>query len=178
MLSLIVLFRILFFLLGQYMPNWREDLPMIIVDIDGTIADSSKRLQDIGFDPKKPREEWPQKPSDWGDHMTDRPIFPMIHIVNDLYESNFIWIVTIRHPIPDTIRWLETHGVCHDRLVELGSEDNSLQPAEYKETWLHSLPDEFRGRIVCAFEDSPSMIKMFRENGILCLDVGQCAGSM
>jgi hypothetical protein len=99
------------------MPNWREDLPMIIVDIDGTIADSSKRLQDIGFDPKKPREEWPQKPSDWGDHMTDRPIFPMIHIVNDLYESNFIWIVTIRHPIPDTIRWLETHGVCHDQRI-------------------------------------------------------------
>jgi hypothetical protein len=153
----------------------RSTLPIVIFDLDGTLCDSSKRLEDIGFDPKAPISQWP---TEWGDHLTDQPIMPAISILRDLYESNRIWILTIRKDIPETGMWLNNHEVFHDQLFQIGDDSQGLSPAEMKEHWLSTLSTDDREKILCAYEDSPSMIKMFRHYGIFTLDVGQFEGSM
>jgi len=153
---------------------------IIIVDLDGTICDSSARLEAIGFDPTKPIEEWPKY---WGDHSKDPQIPDMVKLVKCLFEKYEIWIVTIRNGEPEhrvaTEEWLNRRDIPYEKLYTLGREGiKQPPPAEIKRNWLYSLLPEERENILFAMDDSPSMLAMFKEEGIKTLDVGQFAGSM
>lgn len=155
-------------------------MSIIIVDIDGTVCNSSDRLSEVGFDPKAPREEWPEY---WGDHSKDKPIEPVIEFVNQLYDVGYyIWMVTIRGRVnsyKDTKSWLARYGVDYTRLYTLGEDSNKFSdPSQVKREFIQQLDYEIRDDIFMAIEDSPSMIKMFKEEGIRVLDVGQFHGSM
>ena len=150
---------------------------IIVVDIDGTICDSSERLKSINFDPSLPIDQWPG-PDGWGDHSTDKPIQAVIDLINGVSDLYQIWICTIRHPTPATSLWLRDNNVKYDKLFMLGREGDDRVPADIKEVWLDSLLPEERNMIVMSLEDSPGMIDMFRSYGIRTLDVGQFEGSM
>lgn len=152
-----------------------ENTKILIVDIDGTVCDSSERLAAIGYNPALPADQWPK---DWGDHMLDKPIPEVLDMINVLFHRYEIWYVTIRWAEPSSLLWAHSH-LTYDELFCLGKEGNITErPEEVKRNWLRSLPHSQRCRITAAFEDSPSMIKMFREEGIKTLDVGQFSGSM
>jgi FMN phosphatase YigB (HAD superfamily) len=149
---------------------------IVIVDLDGTLADSTERLMEVGFRPGLPASEWP---TDWGDCMKDKPIPVVIELVNNLYENYEIWIMTIRSKESNTESWLEKHNVCYDALKFLdGTGMEGLHPVQRKVAYVLSLPAETRSRIRFCLEDSPAMIEAFRKIGITCFDVGPFYGSM
>ena len=147
-----------------------------IIDLDGTLADSSKRLQRVGFDPRAPMSSWP---TDWGDCREDTPIGDLIELAGVLYEHYTVWIVTIRPPEPGLEEWLHDNDIAYDKLHALGNARYvGDSPAELKRDFISSLDPITRDLIAFTLEDSPSMVQMFREEGIRCLDVGPFFGSM
>lgn len=42
---------------------------------------------------------------------------------------------------------------------------------ELKQSWLLSLPNEDRERLMCAFDDRQRVVDMWRRNGVLCCQV-------
>jgi hypothetical protein len=155
---------------------------IILVDIDGTVADSSKRLKKVGFDPSKPPNEWPKK---WGDVSKDLPIKPIVDLVGYLQYKYETFYVTIRDigEQEKTVKWLNKHKLFADLAhtycigdITGQTPDVTSLKKDFVEKTLVDL--KLRDNIAFAIEDSPKMIEMYRDLGITCLDVGKFFGSM
>lgn len=140
--------------------------PVVVVDIDGVLADCKHRLQYILKDCKH---------KDWEafDRLTpyDTPIKPTIKIVNLLREDGHtIILLTGRgeRVREATETWLEYHGVRYDRLL-MRSEGDRRPAWTVKMQKLHR---ENLGphNVFCIFEDEPETVRRMRERGFLVYD--------
>lgn len=136
----------------------------IIVDIDGTLADNSHRQHLIET------EGWDVF---FSECYHDIPIEPIVSIVQILEEYHSILIVTGR---PEkykalTRQWLDKNGI---RFLELYMrKDGDHRPDyEVKQEMLVEIKREYDPLLV--IDDSPKVVKMWRDNGLICLQNEGC----
>ncbi len=135
----------------------------VIVDIDGTICDSSHRMHHIEKDPK----DW----AAWyAGCIDDQPIEPILRLVKALSWDSRIVLVTGRS---DTARvqteaWLEKHWVSHERLLMRREGDHRPDTVVKAEIYRkHFEP----GRVWLVLEDRARVVGMWRDLGLTCLQV-------
>ena len=136
----------------------------VIFDIDGTIADCSHRLHHVTVKPKNWKAFEAELPN-------DAPIHDVIQLVFTLAQEHHILLVTGRgeQSRDATERWLLLHGIHYDRLY--------MRPkGDYREDYVvkKELLDKIRSEgydPFIAIEDRTRCVKMYRENGLICLQV-------
>lgn len=143
----------------------------VIFDIDGTLADLSHRIHLIEKEPK-----------DWDKFrslaMYDAPIGPMVELCQALMRCYRIVFVTGRKDTgsnrKNTLKWLRTHvlvnGISNpDLFMRLYTDHRPdyVIKAEVLSTMLKAGHE-----IAFVVEDRKSVVDMWREKGIMCL---QCA---
>jgi len=145
----------------------------VIFDLDGTLADITKRREmstkengkidwDVFFEPN----------NIW----FDLPNEPVITMAQLLSERHRIVIFSGRSKATktETKRWLQKFNVPFDILkMRPTSNDWKFMPDdELKQHWLDTLfPDDKRKDILCVFDDRQKVVDMWRRNGITCFQV-------
>lgn len=138
--------------------------PEVIVDIDGTLSDLTHRLH---FS-KEPTKDW--------DKFFDRvkydiPRWEIIGKVDELHKTHDIFLVSGRPERcrKDTYDWMKKHGVPFTELFM--RQDNDKRPdTEVKKDILDKY---FKKELIkLVIDDRPSVIRMWKENGLEVMDVG------
>lgn len=143
------------------------DKPIVIVDVDGTVACGKHREHFLEGPGKKDWKSYYALLSD------DSPIDLVVRWVRELAKENTICIVSGR---PDTYQfettaWLEKHDVPYDYIfMRPGNMKNP--DTEIKKSILDHLPKE---KIAFVLDDRPSVCRMWQENGLTVYPVrGAC----
>lgn len=134
---------------------------IVIFDLDGTLADGTHRLHLLPKD--NYNETWAWKPFNMA-CKDDAPIRDNIELCNALNSRYAVIILTGRSDDAEkeTRMWLQRHRVEFYQLIMRGKHDNR-KDIVIKEEVLRAIGLE---RILCAFDDSPAVIKHFRGLGI------------
>ena len=136
---------------------WENDLPTcIICDLDGTLAMHTGRT-----------------PFEWGRLNEDKIDFRlslMLEIYSNLYETEIIFL-TGR---PDNVRketeaWLDEHFHAPYTLIMRDAKDFSHGQDTKKKLYEDFILDKYN--VLCVFEDSNKCVNMWREQGLLTLQV-------
>ena len=147
----------------------------VIFDLDGTLADITKRREmstkengkidwDIFF---KPENIW-----------FDIPNEPVIEMAKVLSQKNRIVIFSGRSKATkdETKRWLNKFDVPFDVIkMRPTSNDWKFMPDdELKQHWLDTLfPGDKKDNILCVFDDRQKVVDMWRSNGLTCMQVDE-----
>jgi len=145
----------------------------VIFDLDGTLADITKRREMSTKESGK---------IDWDVFFTpeniwfDTPNEVVIQMAQMLSQKNRIVIFSGRSKgtKSETKRWLDKFDVPYDVIkMRPTSKDWMYMPDdELKQYWLDSLfPDEKKNNILCVFDDRDKVVKMWRDNGLQCFQV-------
>lgn len=139
--------------------------PIILCDLDGTLADVSHQLHHID----KHQKDWDAFFDNCGG---DAPIVHMIRLL-ELINRDYveIWITSGRSSRcrEQTEEWLNRHVVPYDRLImrNIGdcTDDGILKPS-----WLTdgTIP---RNRVLLALDDRNRVVDGWRKAGVPCLQV-------
>ena len=145
----------------------------VIFDLDGTLADITKRREmstkengkidwDVFFEPN----------NIW----FDLPNEPVITMAQLLSEKHRIVIFSGRSKATktETKRWLQKFDVPFDviKMRPTSNEWKFMPDDELKQHWLDTLfPDDKRKDILCVFDDRQKVVDMWRRNGITCFQV-------
>lgn len=151
---------------GEYIstPDRGRTDQVVIFDIDGTLSDTSGRQHHLDKTPK----DWDQffKELD-----QDPPIEGVVHIAKAMWERGLIvYLVTARFEKyrERTEGWLANNGVRYHKLYMRPNNDKQ-DDSLFKKEVLHEIGAD---RVLFAVEDRARVVKMWREEGVLCL---QCA---
>jgi hypothetical protein len=130
---------------------------IVIVDIDNTLAINKKRYElatklDDSVD-------WDVL-YDYKNVISDEPNYPMIDIVNRLFDKFEIVLLTSR---PESIEestkdWLENYTVFYDRLHMRSKENHFIKDVELKRNMYIDLIDD---EVFCAFDDKQEIIDLW-----------------
>lgn len=135
---------------------------VVIVDYDGTLSDGTHRLHLLPTKDLHLTESW----SEFNRAaMHDTPIRDTIAVINGLWVSGFAVIVLTGRSDEverESHEWLNYHGVKYDYMIMRRATDNRKDTI-IKEEVLRAIGLE---NIVCAFDDSPSVIPFMRSLGI------------
>ena len=140
----------------------REEI--VIFDIDGTLADVSKRIHHVQ-----------KKPKNWNAFFKgmaqDKAIHSMVRLCNILYASGIQIILCSgrsEEHREQTVAWLAQHGVnYHDLLLRKNNDRRS--DTDIKREILANLD---KSKILFVVEDRGRVVEMWRSEGLVCL---QCA---
>ena len=145
--------------------------PLYIFDLDGTLALMEHRLPFINNGEKRWREFYEACDQ-------DQPNMPVIALLNNLRcAGSEIRIFTGRSDIVrlKTAGWLFAHTSLSCVEIEQGlimrKDGDYRQDHELKQSWLQQMPMEDYSRIQMVFEDRDRVVQMWRENGLVCLQV-------
>lgn len=176
---------------------------IVIVDMDGTLSDSSKRLQFVTKICEKcngTKYTWREiemmdegrgilhvvcdccngtgkGKNDWASFFSkvgEDEVNPIVEgFVRALYKAGMVILIVSGRPIDKagiiTEDWLDRKGIPYQHLFMRNSGDKRDDIIVKKEI-LDRLP---KNQIFCAFDDRPSVIRMWRANGIkMVVDVG------
>lgn len=153
------------------MPVTQGTRKIVVVDIDGTVADCSERAKHyIGG--------WPK---DWDSFYNacseDKPIWPIIHLVQNLMDKYRIVFCSGRRESCryDTVSWLQRFfGNETKYMLILRNEGDHRHDTEVKPELLDT-----RGlgvdKVAFILEDRNSMVHKWRELGYTCLQVADGA---
>jgi len=137
----------------------------ILVDIDGTLADTRHRLHYLQ-----------KKPKDWKsffDAMVDDPPHQyIVDLVNMLAETHPIFLVSGRpesHLI-QTKNWLQKNQVICYENIYMRKEKDYRPDTIIKKEFLEDIRS-IRMSPKFAIDDRPDVVRMWRENGVPCLQV-------
>ena len=152
--------------------NWNDGftVPIIICDLDGTIADNSQRPS-YGFDAKLIRK--------------DAPIQPVIDIVNNHYTlyykenyrfNNSVIFVSGRTDdyYGETFNWLVEHTKIRPQDITLymrKSGDYRKDTVVKREIFFNEIQPYYY--VLFTIDDRPSIVNMWYNLGIFCLNVNQ-----
>ena len=143
-----------------------SDLPIILCDIDGTLANGEHREHHL----KGEKKDWK---SYYAELSGDSPIDLVVRWVRELSQDHTICLVSGR---PDTYQretlvWLIDNGIPYDYLF-MRSGGDKRPDTEVKKQILDGLPKE---KIKFVIDDRPRVIRMWRENGLTVYPVrGAC----
>lgn len=153
---------------GLYPPR-----PVMVVDIDGTIADDSHRRALVPRLRKNKTEAWLAF-SDACDR--DLPILGMCALVLALSDRFAPLFITSR---PERVRdkteaWLRSHlGLIVDRETLLMRPDDATEPAHELKPRLLGAAGVRLADVAFALDDDPRVVEAWRALGVRCLDVGR-----
>jgi len=142
-------------------------VPIVLVDIDGTLADNDARFAHY-FPDDALTHDWSD--SHWTDYdkacFGDAPIPYVVEIVNTLALSYEIQLITGRHDVaePETTLWLEAMAVDYDGLSMRAPGDYSRNPV-FKRAIAEMFLAEGR-EIHLVIDDHPGVIAELGELGI------------
>ncbi len=141
--------------------------PIVIVDLDGTLSDGSHRLHLLPTENLHLTESW----SEFNRAAAgDSPIKSTIAVINGLWVSGFAIVILtgrsdeVRY---ETCKWLNENGVKFDEII-MRRQDDNRKDSVIKEEALRAIGLD---NIVCAFDDSPNVVKHFRSLGITTYQV-------
>lgn len=143
----------------------------IIFDLDGTLAliDERRALAakadgkinwKIFFDPTNISLDQP-----------NTPVIEMAKMLKDQGHSVVIFSGRDSISRKETINWLDKHLVPFD-VLKMRPEGSFTPDDVLKQDWLNNLfPD--KSSVLCVFDDRDKVVKMWRENGLTCMQVAQ-----
>ncbi len=134
-----------------------------IFDIDGTLADCTHRLHHVQG---KKRDY----DSFYADMSKDAPIKATIDLTHALGSPETDILIVSGRPsnyMYETIKWLNSNGVLYNRTFFRQAGDFRADHIVKKEILDHILKEGYN--ILAVFDDRPSVVKMWRENGLTCL---------
>lgn len=140
---------------------------VVIVDLDGTLSDGTHRLHLLPTKDLHLTESWSEFN---GAAIGDKPIQNTIDVVNALWKAGMLVIILTGRSDEvetDTMIWLDRHRVKYDYMIMRRASDNRKDTV-IKEEVLRAIGMK---HIVCAFDDSPNVIKHFRSLGITTYQV-------
>lgn len=151
--------------------------PVVLCDVDGTLANLEHRKHFIAGENRQYHDFF-------GNVILDTPILDVIHRVEKLAEENDIWIVSGRpdfhvegdnvHRVgADTIEWLENHKVPFKHIFMRRAGDRRPD-TDVKREILNGqiLRNITKDQIKLVVDDRPAIIRMWREEGLEVIDVG------
>lgn len=143
-----------------------EDKPIVIFDIDGTLADPSHRLDFV----KSTKKNWN---AFFAGCDLDKPNETVIAWCNELKNSSEYTIVIVSGRPSNkcqekTLWWLDFEGVKYDYIFMRDGQDYRPD-TEIKQEILNWLP---KGKIEFVVDDRLQVVEMWRQNGIKCYPVG------
>lgn len=141
------------------------DKKIIGVDIDGTIANCNHRLHHI----KNGNRNWDEF---WKTIHLDEPIHDVIALVHAMQAAGHpIFIITARNNEvrPETEAWLTANGITYDRFYCRQDGDQRKDEIVKREMIAEIRKEGFE--FLFMLEDRAHNVKMFREQGVTCLQV-------
>lgn len=171
---------------------------IVIVDMDGTLADLSHRFKHVSgkcfADNCSDGNQWDEITEeyelsgcptckgtgkikkDWKSFFEkvseDKPIKGVIEWVRSLYESGYYVCVVSGRPLDAagvaTEDWLKKHDVPFHRLFMRAGQDKR-DDVIVKQEILDRMP---KNQIAFSIDDRPRVVRMWRANGVKCYDVG------
>lgn len=147
--------------------------PLYIFDLDGTLALIEHR-RPILYESSDP-ERW-SKFFAACEH--DLPNLHVLHIFDTLLRSGaeiLIWSARSDEVREKTLTWLANNTSCMswelDRMLTMREAKDYTPNTELKRLWLSSMLIEDRQRLVAVFDDRDSVVAMWRQEGVTCLQV-------
>ena len=156
----------------------------VIFDVDGTLLDISHRLHFLGLEESTPLPERakPNTSERWKKFRDpklkrwDEPILPVMFTMNCLHVEGHRMIIAsgrIKSEGPDTVETLKRWIPYVDSVPMYMRDDKDYRPDfEVKLDLLNQMRAEGFNPTF-AFDDRPSVIRMWREQGLLVADVGK-----
>ena len=143
--------------------------PCYIVDIDGTVADASHRVHHIKTSPK----DWD---AFFGAAMHDKPIKALQTLLQDLkfnYAVKFIYVSgRPAKYMRDTLNWLDLHEFPMGSRIYMRPDGDRRDDDIVKAELLQQVRADGWEPIL-AFDDRDRVVKMWRSNGVPCLQVAE-----
>jgi len=146
----------------------------VIFDLDGTLAlidqrreistkENGKMDWDIFFDPKNIEFDLP-----------NHSVIEMAKMLKEQGHSIVIFSGRSKVTKIATMEWLDRFGVPHDvlKMRPDNSEFKFMPDDKLKQHWLDQLFPK-KEEILCVFDDRDKVVKMWRDNGLTCLQVGE-----
>ncbi len=139
---------------------------VILVDIDGTIADASKRVHYL----KGPKKNWD---SFYEACHLDDPIPEVIDLVKNLMSSYRVIFCTGRRESErqKTWQWLKDHEIYITTCKLLMRKEGDYRPDHVCKPELVKEAHIKNEDIAFVLEDRDSMVKYWRDQGVRCLQV-------
>lgn len=137
---------------------------IILVDLDGTLADGNHRVHHIL-----------EKPKDWTTFFSecdkDIPIAHVIDIINHLSEIYQIYITSGRSDeVRDkTEQWLKDNNIIYHKLIMRKAGDYTGDD-ELKVSWLEDGQIN-KQEVLCVFDDRDRVVRAWRDAGLPCFQV-------
>lgn len=138
----------------------------VIFDIDGTLCDSFKNGYSL-------------KPLDWNAVEKEMPGYPVVEALREIADHFFScgYTVVLFSGRPERYReltktWLWDKEIPYEHLF-LRPDGDEREDAELKSEMLDALIKTYGYKVLCVFEDRTSVVKMFRERGLTCLQPAQ-----
>ncbi len=146
------------------------DKPVVIVDLDGTVADLSHRLHFIQHEESTDRDY----ESFFMNVIDDKPIKSTIDMVEGLYAEGYpITFVSGRSDISraETEAWLEKYVKVEYKALIMREAGDKRPDTMVKNTFYKRFFQQYD--IHCAIDDRPSVIReVWEANGVRVIDVG------
>lgn len=156
-----------------------------LCDIDGTLTDNSERVRktpcrECGILKRYHASDDHEFKMNWDDYhlngLNDPPRDNVIRVINTLYMIGSMIVLLTGRPdtyFRDTNAWLYRENVHFNNMfMRVGNDHrpDTVLKAEWLEAIRARFPDVLIGG---AFDDRPSVIRMWREKGITTFDVGK-----
>ena len=147
---------------------------LVLVDMDGTLADCSHRRHFI----QNHNHDWDQFEGPL--ILTDEPRYPILNLVNILQRDGFTVVIISGRQIDrtgkNTVTWLEKHMAIPYRHIFMrnggDSRPDNIIKKEILDALVGSLP-EGTGQISYVLDDRDQVVKMWRDEGLTCLQVAE-----
>lgn len=141
----------------------------VIFDLDGTLA---------LIDERRAKATKPDGKINWGiffapeNIQLDKPNWPVIESFKALQEAGFIvGIFSGRDDISklETKEWLDQYGIKPD-FLRMRRNGSFTPDDKLKKLWLDDIIKDGHD-VMCVFDDRDKVVKMWRDNGITCMQV-------
>lgn len=141
---------------------------IIIVDIDGTVANLEHRLHHI----KKELPDWDAFHAEVSGDSPIREVMLLIEALNHMKKYQIVLVTgRMERCRKDTETWLRIRGLSYDRLM-MRKEKDFRPDYEIKQDILFMLGTE---NVLLAIDDRDQVVKMWRSHGIRTLQVADGA---
>jgi len=134
----------------------------LIVDVDGTLALRNTALENC------------RTPYDWARVNEDLPNKPIVDLVNNLYSKGFkVLIITARDSKYEhlTIEWLDENKINFDLCFSRPEGNNERDCTVKERIYREDIADYYD--IEYVFEDRNSVVQMWRNLNLTCLQVAE-----
>ena len=149
--------------------------PLYIFDLDGTIALIEHR-RDVILD-KEDKHRW-ERFYQLCDK--DSPNLPVIQTMEQLRQAGAdVWLFSGRSAEvrEKTVRWLAEHTSFMtfdlDEILVMRDIGDTTPDDVLKKQWLDNMLIDDKKRLVAVFDDRDRVVKMWRDNGVMCFQVAE-----